>query len=422
MRKLAIGIMLIFLNVGFGNASTTTLSWDPSPTPEVTGYKIYYNLDSTALPFNGTGAFEGNSPIDVGNVLTFTLNDLLLNSKYYFSVTAYDASNNESSYSNIVSNEKEVPDLDGSWDASDGIFLGSDNLVTVEVTSPLDKYLKKFEGVVTKGEVTCIKLSAHFNGNTIADIYVKDQGSNEVISSQSAIFIDEEYGSHDICVVYQKNSTEAELFIDFGRDPGIYEFQKMIVTTSIPEHPPVQDFWLSHMSEASLSGAVYDDNWEWTPPTPSPDSYRVVIAKTLKGVLGLDSETLYVDMPIVNIGQSTLENFTVTFDLELNGYFIALSAIYGENESAPVIKTHLPGNILGTADNENPTLFRNIIVDRVNDWMTVYGFYRTRANIPIPGGEPASPEERASMANYPYIIRYDYSYARGREYYKLLMH
>ena len=412
MKKILLTAILFFVFFGISNAKTVTLSWDASPS-NVAGYKVYYNIDNPSPPFNGMGAFEGSSPIDVGNVLSFELNSLQNNDKIYFAVTAYDDEGNESTYSNVVASNPVVPDLDSSWEASDGIMLTSENLVSVEVQAPEQKYLKKFEGVVVKGEVTSLKLNAHFNGSTIAYVYAKDQGTGKIISSQSAIFIDEDYGSHDVSVVYTTDSTEAELYIDFGYDVGNYEFQKMVVSTTEPEFPPVEDFWLSHMSEASIEGAVFDDNWEWTPPTPSPDSYRVVIAKTLKGVMGQEPESLYVDMPIQNVGQSTLENLTVTLDLELNGYFIALSALYGEKESVPIIKAHLPGNLIGTADDENPSLFKDINIDN-NDVHSVYTFYRTRANVGIPGGEPASAEERASAANRPYVIRFDYSYTRGR--------
>ncbi len=417
MKKLLVlAILLITSSSVF--ASTTTLSWDPSPSPGVVGYKIYYSTSNTQ-PYEGTGAIEGNSPIDVGDVLSADINDLLNENKYYFAVTAYDAEGHESVYSNIVAREPLIPDLDNSWSASDGIFLTPENLVTIEVSSPLDRYIKKIIGTVSAGQVSCIELNAKFNGETTIDIYAMDDGTGEIISSQSAMIVDEEYGAQKACVVYQKNSSEAELFIDFGRDIGVYEFQKMRVNSST-EYPPIKDFHLSHMSKASISGCIADDNWEWTPPSTTPDAYRVVIAKTLKGVLGKDSEALYVDMPIQNVGQSTLEKFSITPELEEDGYFIAISAIYGENESIPVIDAHLPGNVIGTADDNNPTLFRNIEIDKDNDWMTVYGYYRARTVIPAPSG-PAEPEERASISNRSYIIRYDYSYSRSREYKTLKM-
>jgi Fibronectin type III domain len=86
-------------------AQDITLSWDPSPTTSVIGYKIYYKYDSPTPPFNGVGAIEGPSPVDVKNVQSATLSGLINNSTYYFTVTAYDATGNESSYSNVVNSD-----------------------------------------------------------------------------------------------------------------------------------------------------------------------------------------------------------------------------------------------------------------------------------------------------------------------------
>ena len=85
-------------------AQDVTLSWDPSPTPEVTGYNVYYKTGDMDFPFDGTGADQGASPVDVGNVLSTTLTGLADGVPYYFTVTAYDDSANQSTYSNIVSN------------------------------------------------------------------------------------------------------------------------------------------------------------------------------------------------------------------------------------------------------------------------------------------------------------------------------
>ncbi|WP_321390426.1 putative Ig domain-containing protein [uncultured Desulfuromusa sp.] len=97
-------ILLILVAVAFsGNAwgKTVTLSWDASPST-VSGYKIYYDTESTA-PLDGTGATEGSSPlVVVGNVLTYVIHGLPDDEDHYFAVTAYDESANESAYSNIV--------------------------------------------------------------------------------------------------------------------------------------------------------------------------------------------------------------------------------------------------------------------------------------------------------------------------------
>jgi len=84
-------------------AQDVTVSWDPSPSAEVTGYKIYYQQDNANLPLNGSGASEGPSPVDAGNNLSFTLTDLPDSVPHYMGVTAYNALGDESDLSNIVS-------------------------------------------------------------------------------------------------------------------------------------------------------------------------------------------------------------------------------------------------------------------------------------------------------------------------------
>jgi hypothetical protein len=69
--------------------SAPTTNTDGTPLTDLAGYKIHY----------GTSAGSYTKTIDVGNVTTYTVNNLT-SGTYYFAVTAYDTSGNESSYSN----------------------------------------------------------------------------------------------------------------------------------------------------------------------------------------------------------------------------------------------------------------------------------------------------------------------------------
>ena len=75
-----------------GYCAQVTLAWDPDSAPDLVGYKIYYGTTSRN--------YQGN--IDVGNVNTYTLNDLTIGATYYAVATAYTASGLESNYSNEV--------------------------------------------------------------------------------------------------------------------------------------------------------------------------------------------------------------------------------------------------------------------------------------------------------------------------------
>ncbi len=84
------------------------LSWDAIPST-TTGYryKVYYDNDAPGPPYNGTGAAQGNSPIVVGNVTSYTLSGLG-NEIHYITVTTYDDQGRESWYSNEVNSLRRV--------------------------------------------------------------------------------------------------------------------------------------------------------------------------------------------------------------------------------------------------------------------------------------------------------------------------
>jgi hypothetical protein len=80
-----------------GNAaaprSTVTLSWDKSHDLTVKGYRLHYGVTS------GRNYLH---VLDVGKATSCKLLDLIPGKKYYFVVTAYNASGRESSPSNEV--------------------------------------------------------------------------------------------------------------------------------------------------------------------------------------------------------------------------------------------------------------------------------------------------------------------------------
>ncbi len=100
----SIFFLLILLNANILCAATATLSWSP-PTANADG--------SNLTDLNGYVIYIGTSPddytqsIDVGNVNTYILSDLVSDITYYFAVTSYDTSGNESDYSNQASIKKD---------------------------------------------------------------------------------------------------------------------------------------------------------------------------------------------------------------------------------------------------------------------------------------------------------------------------
>ena len=84
---------------GAGGANgTIVLAWDANTQPNLAGYRLYY----------GTAPNGYSNAVDVGAVqpggtVTHTLDGLTPGETYYVAVTAYDAANIQSDYSNEVS-------------------------------------------------------------------------------------------------------------------------------------------------------------------------------------------------------------------------------------------------------------------------------------------------------------------------------
>lgn len=83
------------------NNGTANLAWNAVTASNLAGYRVYYGTSSG----NYVQAF--GQGIDVGNVLAYTVTGLTSGVTYYFAVTAYDTSGNESTYSSEVS--KTIP-------------------------------------------------------------------------------------------------------------------------------------------------------------------------------------------------------------------------------------------------------------------------------------------------------------------------
>ena len=93
MKKL-FTILAILAIAGIAQAATVQVTWNPNTEPDLAGYKIYY----------GTASGVYGDPIDVGNVTGHVMEITPQHgATYYFALTAYDTSGNESGYSDEAS-------------------------------------------------------------------------------------------------------------------------------------------------------------------------------------------------------------------------------------------------------------------------------------------------------------------------------
>lgn len=91
---LAVFFLLPIMLAGSASGGQVTLAWDANTEPDLAGYRIWYGQSS--------GMYGPPTPINVGNVTTYTVNGLSSGVTYYFAATAYDTLGNESGYSNEV--------------------------------------------------------------------------------------------------------------------------------------------------------------------------------------------------------------------------------------------------------------------------------------------------------------------------------
>jgi hypothetical protein len=125
------GLLFILCGCVHALAADVSLSWEAS-TSTVTGYKVYV----------GTASGTYGTPTTIGNLTSYTVTGLS-SGTYYFAVTAYDASGNESSYSNEVTKTiaaAHTCDING-----DGTVGYNDLLALVDVVLGLSQASSSYD-------------------------------------------------------------------------------------------------------------------------------------------------------------------------------------------------------------------------------------------------------------------------------------
>jgi fibronectin type 3 domain-containing protein len=93
-------VLLVALLISvWARAEQVTLAWDANTEPDLAGYKVHY----------GTASGSYTSSVDVHKVTTAVVTGLTAGQTYYLAVTAYNAANNQSGYSNQVSYSVPAP-------------------------------------------------------------------------------------------------------------------------------------------------------------------------------------------------------------------------------------------------------------------------------------------------------------------------
>jgi hypothetical protein len=112
-------------------AADVTLAWDSNTETDLAGYIVYW----------GTATRNYPNSIDVGNNTIHMITGLNAGPTYYFAVTAYDTSDNESNYSSEVTYTVPAVDTDGdgiSDDDENNIYGTNPNLADTDADGVAD--------------------------------------------------------------------------------------------------------------------------------------------------------------------------------------------------------------------------------------------------------------------------------------------
>ncbi|ADE16336.1 Fibronectin type III domain protein [Nitrosococcus halophilus Nc 4] len=104
--KILLCVIIILTTPSIVNAATITIAWDPSTSPDVSGYKLHY----------GKVSGQYTNSVDVGNKTSHALDGFLAGEKYYISATSYCNCDNsqESDFSEelVVAIPENIDDTD----------------------------------------------------------------------------------------------------------------------------------------------------------------------------------------------------------------------------------------------------------------------------------------------------------------------
>ncbi|MBW2581115.1 MAG: fibronectin type III domain-containing protein, partial [Deltaproteobacteria bacterium] len=133
-------------------SAQVTLTWDPNTETNLAGYKVYC----------GTASRDYDVTVDVGSQTSYTLSNLEEGKTYYFAVTAYDTSGNESNFSGEVSYDTANADpVNQAPVARPGVLITLDGSNSTDPDDGIASYLWTQTGgmPITLSDPTAVKPS-----------------------------------------------------------------------------------------------------------------------------------------------------------------------------------------------------------------------------------------------------------------------
>jgi hypothetical protein len=273
-------------------AKTVTLGWDPSPSSGVVGYKIYYKAGSSELPFDGSGADEGTSPIDVGANLISTVSGLPDNLTHYFTVTAYDTTGNESVYSNsvvsppviVATNHAPVLDAIGNKSVNEGALLS----FSLHASDP--------DGDSLAYSATSLPIGASFNPSTQTFAWTPGTSQTGTYSASFRVS-DGALSDTETITITVSNANKAPVLATIGNKSVD---QGTLLSFSLNASDPDGDS-LTYSATSLPIGAAFNPSTQtfaWTPGANQAGNYSATF-RVSDGDLS-DTETITINVSNVN--------------------------------------------------------------------------------------------------------------------------
>lgn len=146
-------------------AAAIRLTWQSNPESDLAGYRVYY----------GTTSHSYNSSKDVGLATTTDINGFVSGATYYFAVTAYDTSGNESALSDeivaAIPAEQVIEPINRPADSdADGIPDSVEILWGLDPNNPLDS----MDDTDNDGAINLVEYMANTNPNSSSSKPVSD--------------------------------------------------------------------------------------------------------------------------------------------------------------------------------------------------------------------------------------------------------
>ena len=165
------GMILVHFYSFAAEGAQVELAWDPSPSSEVSGYKLYYGRSS------GNYTSNIDAKYNTGKVVS----GLDEGQTYYFAATSYTASNLESEFSEEIS--YTIPYLD-----SDGDGITNADEIGIYGTNP-DKSDSDGDGVNDGEELAFWQNNwdADFDGDSLINLLDKDSDNDGIFDGSELI-------------------------------------------------------------------------------------------------------------------------------------------------------------------------------------------------------------------------------------------